>query len=475
MLERPALLALAGAAATVGAGAVVEAREPVAPPPSVHRRTFFVDAVRGEDGQDGLRPETAWRSLAEVNQAPIAPGDRVLFRRGQTWRGQLVPRSGSAEGVITYGAFGEGPKPILVGSVAANRREEWQSAGPGLWVTVTRSVVLPVDVGNLIFDQGKSTGIKRWSETDLRQDGDYFYDAGARRVTLRSDEHPATRHRSIELALRRHIIDQGGRGYVTYENLDLRYGAAHGIGGGNTHHVTVRDCDFSYIGGGHQFTRPDGQPVRFGNGIEFWSSARDCLVEGCRLWEIYDAALTNQGDGTNTQQNITYRRNVIWNCEYSFEYWNRGPASLTRDIVFEHNTCVDAGFGWGHRQRPDPNGRHLMFYDNTAATTNVVIRHNIFSGATDSLLRLHGRDWTAALAMDYNVWHQPRGPLALWDRETISAEAFPVFMRSRGLDIHSVVADPGFVNAARHDYRLAPNSPARGRVGSDTTAGALQD
>ena len=185
-------------------------------------------------------------------------------------------------------------------------------------------------------------------------------------------------------------------GWVAYENLDLRYGAAHGIGGG------------------HQTTRPDGKPVRFGNGIEFWSGARDCLVEDCRLWEIYGAALTNQGDGTNIQENITYRRNVIWNSEYSFEFWNRGPASRTRNIVFEHNTCVDAGRGWGYRQRPDPNGRHLMFYDNSAVTTNVVIRYNTFCNSEDSLLRLHGRDWTAALSMDNNCWFQPRGPLLLW-------------------------------------------------------------
>ena len=72
---------------------------------------------------------------------------------------------------------------------------------------------------------------------------------------------------------------------------------------------------------------PDGKPVRFGNGVEFWAGAHDCLVEGCRLWEIYDAALTNQGSGTNVQENITYRRNVIWNSEYSFEYWNRDQAS----------------------------------------------------------------------------------------------------------------------------------------------------
>ncbi|MCX6903407.1 MAG: hypothetical protein NTW03_08000, partial [Verrucomicrobia bacterium] len=257
--------------------------------------TFHVDAVRGDDAQDGLKPETAWRSLAKVNRTPLAPGDRVLFRCGQMWRGQLVPQNGDATGVITYGASGEGAKPVLLGSVAADRVEDWQPAGPGLWETVPSRFEpvggpadvrkkglaggLSVDVGNTIFDHGQTTGVKKWNEAELHRDGDYLYEARSRQVKLRSDANPATRHQSIELALRRHIIDQGGRHYVRYENLDLRYGAAHGIGGGSTHHITVRGCDISYIGGGHQMTRPDGKPVRFGNGIEFWSSAHDCLVE----------------------------------------------------------------------------------------------------------------------------------------------------------------------------------------------------
>lgn len=458
---------------------------------SVQARDFHVDAGRGVDTQDGLKPETAWRSLAGVNRASLAPGDRVLFRRGQTWRGQLIPKSGDASGVVTYGAFGDGPKPILLGSVAMDRAEDWQPAGQGVWATVSmrpetngtqaelsKGSGLPslsVDVGNIVFDHGKSTGIKKWKVADLVNEGDYFYDPNSWQVNLRSDVNPAARHHSIELALRKHIVDQGGRGHVTFENLDLRYGAAHGFGGGNTHHITIRGCDISFIGGGHQMTRTDGVPVRFGNGIEFWSGASDCLVEDCRLWEIYDAALTNQGDGTNTQANIVYRLNTIWNSEYSFEYWNRGPASRTRNIVFEQNTCVNAGFGWGHGQRPDPNGRHLMFYDNTAATTNVVIRRNIFSGATDSLLRLHGRDWTTALAMDYNCWFQPRGAVFLWDRKAIGADEFAAFTRARGFDIHSMVADPQFVDAARHDYRLAPGSPVRGMAGQGKSAGALTE
>ena len=597
-------------------------------------RVFYVDAADGQDGKDGLKPETAWRSLAQVNRAALAPGDHVLFRRGQSWRGQLTPQSGDATGVVTYGAFGAGDKPVFLGSAAANRAEDWLPAGDGLWKTAplrfdavgvaaelqaarwglhqeagaacvmtpekegpegatvlriacrapgqkgnhiqlsvaglavqegeyylftfraraskpfapssvslmksgapwtsyaasdaampvigtnwgdytlrfharqtaadarlavflggamaadttlflrpdrlvkarcNQTVPLSVDVGNIIFDHGKSTGVKQWSVAALKRDGEYYYEPRAWQVTLRSSAPPAGRYQSIELALNRHIINEGGRGYVTYENLDLRYGAAHGIGGGSTHHITVRGCDISYIGGGHQLTRPDGKPVRFGNGVEFWSGAQDCLVEDCRIWEIYDAALTNQGDGTNVQANITYRRNVIWNSEYSFEFWDRGAASQVRNIVFEHNTCVDAGHGWGYVQRPDPNGRHLMFYDNTAATTNVVVRYNIFCNSVDSLMRLHGRDWTAALVMDSNCWFQARGPALLWGRESIGAEGFAAFMNPRGLDLHSRLADPKFADPARRDYRLAPDSPARGLAGPGKSAGALQD
>ena len=589
-------------------------------------RTYHVDATRGDDARDGLSPAAAWRSLNRVNKATLKPGDRVLFRRGETWRGQLMSQSGSPSGAVTYGAYGEGDKPLLLGSLAMDRPEDWQPVGAGTWATApirferrevsadlgksrwslhheggaactmtpqaggyglecksagvqgnalqlsagglhvregeyyefvfrarcskpftpksivvmqagrpwtpytassvrlpeigremteyslgfqaiatasdgrmtlylggalpagatfewrpgklyraecSQPVPLSVDVGNIVFDHGAAVGVKKWSTADLRQEGDYYYDGHRWQVVLRSEANPAARHRSIELALNRHVINQGGRGYVTYENLALRYGAAHGIGGGSTQHITVRDCDISYIGGGHQFTTPAGKPVRFGNGVEFWGGAHDCLVEGCRLWEIYDAALTNQGSGTNVQENITYRRNVIWNSEYSFEYWNRDETSKTRNIRFEHNTCVNAGFGWGHNQRPDRNGRHLMFYSNTAATEAVSVCDNIFCNATDSCLRLHGRDWTAALTMDRNVWFQSQGPILLWNKEQIGAEQFDAFRRQHGVDAHSKVADPKFVAPDRNDYRLAPNSPARAIEPQGLPVGAL--
>ena len=262
----------------------------------------------------------------------------------------------------------------------------------------------------------------------------------------------------MELALTRHIINQGNKHDITYDGLAIRYGASHGFGGGNTQRITIRNCDLSWIGGGLQYwkTRKDGTryPVRFGNAIEFWSGARDHLVERNRIWEVYDAALTNQGNGDDSHQiNIIYRDNVIWNSEYSFEFWNRPASVVTSNIVFEFNTCVDAGICWSHAQRPNPNGAHLMFYHNPSKTSDFIVRNNIFCRSSDRCTRM------------WNVWdgttcqqsycRTNRSPL---DQKTDCAQSsclLPIELRlTRSCSWNRAV-----VNPAARDYRLKPGSP----------------
>jgi len=441
--------------------------------------TYYVSSFGGNDQADGFSPQTAWRTLARVNAAAVQPGDKILFQCDNIWRGQLFAKSGAAGRSVTYGAYGSGAKPILQGSVAKDAPDAWVKAGNNLWKTLSPMVAnqafkaenirpavepstdhsLSVDVGNIIFDQGAVCGIKKWHREELRHNGDFWYDPANQQVWLYSDLPLGTQHHSIELALKKNIIEEGGCQYVTYDELQLRYGAAHGIGGGNTSHITVRRCDVSFIGGGHQFTRPDGQPVRYGNGIEFWGAAHHNLVEYCRLWEIYDAALTNQGRGSDSEEvDIAYRNNVIWNAEYSFEYWNGPARARTENIFFEHNTCVDAGYGWSHNQRPDRNGHHLMFYHNAAATCGVVVRNNIFCNTTESGLRMEN-DWCTGLKLDHNLWFQQSGPIFTFLHQNFTAEQVDAYRAASGLDIHSVIAKPEFCNAAQRDYRLASGSP----------------
>ena len=62
----------------------------------------------GSDENDGKSPNTAWKSLDKVSSVEFAYGDGVLFKRGDLFRGEVYTKSG-----VTYGAYGEGEKPIF--------------------------------------------------------------------------------------------------------------------------------------------------------------------------------------------------------------------------------------------------------------------------------------------------------------------------------------------------------------------------
>ena len=78
-------------------------------PVKVHEKTatYYV-SNNGNDSNDGLSPETAWKTIARVNQDTYIPGDKILFERGGEWENTtLQPQgSGSAEAYITIGAYG---------------------------------------------------------------------------------------------------------------------------------------------------------------------------------------------------------------------------------------------------------------------------------------------------------------------------------------------------------------------------------
>lgn len=435
---------------------------------------YYVSSTKGSDSNDGLSERSAWKTVEHVNAASVKPGDTVLFRRGDFWRGQLRPASGDATGPVTYGAYGEGEKPHLLGSLSRAYQADWRDLGGHVWETRD----IPCDIGNIIFDAGKSVGIKVWSLNDVNAPGKFCYDKEHACLVLYCEQNPAKQYRGIECALNKHIIEEGFCHYVTYEGLDLRYGGAHGIGGTRTSHITVRNCDFSYIGGG-LLAYWDGKPVRFGNGVEFWEEAHDNLVEGCRFWEIYDTAVTNQGSAKNSQSNIRYVHNVIWNCGMAaFECWNQPKDSTIEDVYFENNTCVNSGYGWSHDQRPDMEGRHLLFFENQAQTKSVYIRNNIF-------YQIHRSDseycfcmvnnWLADLTLDHNCWYQPTGPMIALPSPLgwYTMAQFADYQAKTGKDKHSLAVDPKLMDIANADFRPAADSPVCRLSADGSYAGAL--
>jgi hypothetical protein len=99
-----------------------------------------------------------------------------------------------------------------------------------------------------------------------------------------------------------------------------------------------------------------------------------------------------------------------------------------------------------------------MFYTNTAATSGIEIKYNIFYQATDWGSR-YSSGWKPLPDIDYNLWFSDAGVMVNWFGEKI--ESFQDYRQTTGLDAHSLQADPKFIDAANGDYRLAPDSPAR--------------
>ncbi|TDU03466.1 alpha-galactosidase-like protein [Streptomyces sp. 846.5] len=86
---------------------------------AVQATTYYVDPA-GSDTTNGISPATPWQSLAKVNAQTFRPGDRVLFKDGGTWTGQLALHgSGRAGAPITVATYGTGAKPVIAGNGTA--------------------------------------------------------------------------------------------------------------------------------------------------------------------------------------------------------------------------------------------------------------------------------------------------------------------------------------------------------------------
>lgn len=122
---------------------------------------YYVDSVGGADGNDGLTEATAWKNLYRANQHALGPGDSLLFKRGGQWRGTLQLRGGSAAGgVVTYGAYGTGEKPKLLGSATLNNTNDWVESSPDSGIWISRSV--PIDAANKVVNAEFTTGTVGW-------------------------------------------------------------------------------------------------------------------------------------------------------------------------------------------------------------------------------------------------------------------------------------------------------------------------
>ena len=467
----------------------------------VSGRTFYVDPVEGTDGNDGMSPNHPVPTHEDQN---ISPGDSVLFKRGRIVRGKLRTRNGSPASPVTYGAYGEGPRPVFLGSVSVDDPDDWVEERNSRW---RYTGDLPSEACNLIFEDGEACGVLRWHVDDLRDAGDWHYskigsasaeddaDGGGGELYLHSPDQPAAVYSDIECALweERELVD--GQRHVRIQDLSFRNGGVHGYQEHNAHDVTIRRCEFRCIGGA--VFRLDHR-VRFGNGVELWNGAKDVTVEGSLFENIYDAGVTHQGGGThNVPERITFRHNLFIDCGLA-AYECREPS---KEVYFEQNTCIRSGGGF-HMQGEEPPrrsaisvrveddelvemvewpardelehddlepidvGHHVLVWriDRGTQPGDVHLRKNIFvetpHGAAIYAI-VHPAD-LAKFQLDENAYWQTTGHLlAYMSGRGYAVDAFEQYRGEWEQDHNSRIVRPEFVDEDTGDYRQPETSPTR--------------
>lgn len=329
--------------------------------------TYYI-SYKGDDFNDGLTPETAWKTTTMLNVTP--PNSTILFERGGVYRGNFTLASN-----VNYGAYGEGPKPCIYGSVKNYAVESlWNNYEGNIWRVRVDGAI---DVGNVIFDHGKQAGIRVFKKDMLNQDYAYLYQDGVVYMYF-SAGNPGAVHEDIEISDTVHVLTgPEDLSNVTIENLCIKYGAAHGIGfGRRTKNITIRGCEIGYIGGG---IPGGGAGARYGNGIEFWMECEDIVVENCWVYQCYDAGITHQSASAAEEKNISFNNNLVEYCQYNFEFFNQHGRTI--NVSYTNNILRFAGYGvFDPKDRRGSNSSacaNICLWNRLNPCDNFVIKDNI--------------------------------------------------------------------------------------------------
>jgi len=76
---------------------------------------YYVSSSTGNDDDDGLSSQTAWKTLGKVSSREYLPGEAILLKSGDTWTGEslVLNGNGTAENPIIVSAYGGEKLPVI--------------------------------------------------------------------------------------------------------------------------------------------------------------------------------------------------------------------------------------------------------------------------------------------------------------------------------------------------------------------------
>ncbi|MEI8013081.1 MAG: right-handed parallel beta-helix repeat-containing protein [Candidatus Omnitrophota bacterium] len=324
--------------------------------------TYYI-SPGGNDLSVGTSLQNPWQTLSKVNASRFLPGDAVLLQRGGQWREKLtILSSGTAEGPITMGAYGEGNLPIINGADDfSSPRFYWKASRYAhVWYLLTaEGAKVNMDepggvwINGVYQFNGKYNGT-RWqaySVGSLTENTWQWADAdglGFSTVYIYQLSDPNTAGVTIEASQRSYCVRIDKQQFIILENLELKQSGKKNITEPILYlyqapHIVVKHC---------RIHDSSGQI-----GAIYVLRSHDFTLEGSRVYNSYDPDGNGYGtlimfESTSAGQtdNAIVRNNVIFGAYArladllgSVGAWSGSVAYGAKYCVIEKNEFYGPG------------------------------------------------------------------------------------------------------------------------------------
>jgi hypothetical protein len=413
----------------------------VAATASVASAATFVVAPNGDDRAAGSA-SAPWATLAHA--AAVAPAGSVVQVRSGRYVGFAITRSG-LPGAPTVFAAAPGATPVLVGDDA--HPEVVRIAG------AHDVVVRGFEITGAPALWGAGVGVER-SPGGVVVEGNAIHD---------------DRSFGVEVADSTGVVVRGN--LIAHNETGVQFEGA--VPGGRIEGNVIRDNDRMVVN--------DALPWndRGAVGVSLYLTTGPLLVRGNRIFgnhapshdygidggafEIYGASgvrmtgntlydnndvLETGTDGVHPCEDDVLDHNIAWGAS------TLGPAQglilrCARRMVVAANTFVDLD---SFVYDLSSDGGFAGSIEDLTIRDNIAFEHGSHPYSLDT-------DLPASVRIDHNLSYDPGGPIA-FVRGHGNTDSLAEFRAWTGYDAGGVQADPRFVDAAGHDFRLAPGSPA---------------
>jgi IS5 family transposase len=420
--------------------------------------TYYVDSTSGNDVHNGISPFSAWKTLAKVNATVFSPGDRILFKSGSIWTGQLWPKGSGTEGhPIVIGEYGGAAKPVINGNgeaedaVLLKNQEYWEIrnlevTNTGTSAGVRRGVrIMAVDYGEAhhIYIQDLDVHDVNGSNQMKENGGITYHCAG--------DKKPS---RFVDLRIEgnhiRHVDRSGIFGWSThwvrskwYPSLGvvIRNNAVDDVGGDGIVAVATDGALVEY----NVVSNASQRSQNYNVGIWPWS-ADNTVVQ---FNEVYGTRGQHDAEGFDSDWNS---RNTL--IQYNYSHDNEGGFLLICNEGSQGPEVSVGNTGTIVRYNISQNDHHRGIKLSGPVKNTLIYNNTIYVAKGENVDVVLHTDWTGWAADTYfynNIFYVEGGGATARFSYGVSGNADGSYVTAPG---------PGKSTNNVYDYNLYYGLPA---------------